>query len=73
MQLPVHFGLSLKREDVIKFFVAVDADHDGIMLYKEFEDFYNRNYELDIEDLEKKRESFDIHIEVFDHLTKILK
>ena len=47
-QLPIHFGLSLKREDVIKFFVAIDADHDGIMLYKEFEDFYNRNFEVDI-------------------------
>lgn len=58
--LPIHFGLSLKRQDVIQFFQTVDGDKDGILLYKEFEDFYNYDYEKEIDQLETKRESSDI-------------
>ena len=58
--LPIHFGLSLKRQDVILFFQTIDEDKDGILLYKEFETFYTHDYELDIQNLEKKRDTVDI-------------
>jgi len=69
----VHFGLSLKRQDVLLFFSTVDEDRDGILMYKEFEDFYQHDYEKDIKELETKRESVDIQVYVFEHLTKVLK
>jgi len=66
----VHFGLSLKRQDVLLFFSTVDEDRDGILMYKEFEDFYQHDYEKDIKELETKRESVDIQVYVFEHLTQ---
>jgi Ca2+-binding EF-hand superfamily protein len=73
VSLPQHFGLSLKRADVMTFFQMIDKDNDGILLYKEFEDFYQHDFSADIERLEAKRNTFDIQIEVFEHLTKVLK
>lgn len=72
LSLPQAFGLSLKRADVLTFFRMIDKDCDGVMMYKEFEDFYNHDFDKDVNALDEKRATFDIQIEVFEHLTKVL-
>lgn len=39
------FGITLKRDEVIKLFKEIDTDKDGLVKYKEFETFMNKNYD----------------------------
>lgn len=39
-QLPTHFDVTLKREEVLKLFKEIDTEKDGLISYKEFEEFY---------------------------------
>ena len=43
--MPQLFGISLKRDEFLKLFKEIDSDKDGLVKYKEFEDFYTRDYD----------------------------
>lgn len=53
-QMPSLFGISLKREEFLKLFKEMDSDKDGIVKYKEFEEFYNHDYELSLRNIQKE-------------------
>ena len=44
-QMPPLFGISLKRDEFLKLFKEIDTDKDGLVKYKEFEEFYNKDYD----------------------------
>lgn len=53
--MPQHFDISLKREEVLKLFKEMDKDKDGIVTYKEFENFYNEDFDSRLKDVEKEK------------------
>lgn len=71
--LPQHFDISLKREEVLKLFKEMDKDKDGIVTYKEFENFYNEDFDSRLKDVEKEKNAVSMQYEIFDHLIKVLQ
>ncbi len=71
--LPKLFNISLKREDFLKLFKEIDTDKDGLIKYKEFEDFYNKDYDQTLKNIEKEKEKISVQYEIFDHLIKVLQ
>jgi Ca2+-binding EF-hand superfamily protein len=71
-KMPSLFGISLKREEFLKLFKEIDSDKDGLIKYKEFEEFYNKDYDAIIKNIERDKERFNIQLEIFDHLMKVL-
>jgi Ca2+-binding EF-hand superfamily protein len=53
-QMPSLFGISLKRDEFLKLFKEIDSDKDGLVKYKEFEEFYNRDYELSLKNIQRE-------------------
>jgi Ca2+-binding EF-hand superfamily protein len=71
--MPALFGISLKREEFLKLFKEMDSDKDGLVKYREWEDFHQKDYELSLKNIEKEKEKMSIQYEVFDHLMKVLQ
>ncbi len=42
------------------------------MKYKEFEEFYNKDYIQVMKSIEKEKEKINVQYEIFDHLIKVL-
>ena len=38
------FGFYLKGDEIIALFKEIDTDEDSIVYFKDFEDFYHRNF-----------------------------
>jgi Ca2+-binding EF-hand superfamily protein len=72
VQFPQLFAISLKRDEFLKLFKEIDSDRDGIVKYKEFEDFFNKDYMQALKNIEKEKEKIGIQFEIFDHLMKVL-
>jgi Ca2+-binding EF-hand superfamily protein len=72
-QMPSLFGISLKRDEFLKLFKEMDSDKDGLVKYREFEDFFNKDYELSLKNIQKEQEKVSIQNEIFDHLMKVLQ
>ena len=72
-QMPILFGISIKRDEFLRLFKEIDTDKDGIVKYKEFEDFYNKDYDMTLKNIEKEKEKISIQYEIFDHLMKVLQ
>jgi len=72
VQFPQLFAISLKRDEFLKLFKEIDSDRDGIVKYKEFEDFFNKDYMQTLKNIEKEKEKIGIQFEIFDHLMKVL-
>lgn len=53
-QMPSHFGISLKREEFLRLFREMDTDKDGLVKYQEFEEFYTRDYEVTIKNIQRE-------------------
>lgn len=53
-QMPSHFGISLKREEFLRLFKEMDTDKDGLVKYQEFEEFYTRDYEVTIKNIQRE-------------------
>ena len=71
-QMPNLFGVSLKREDFLKLFKEIDQDKDGLIKYVELEGFFNKNYEVTLQNIEHEREKINIQYEIFDHMMRVL-
>lgn len=71
--LPEQFGITLKREDILKLFKEIDTDKDGLIKLHEFEVFYLKNYDDTLKEIEKEREALNIQFDIFEHLIKVLK
>ena len=71
--MPSLFGISVKREEFLRLFKEIDTDKDGIIRYKEFEEFYNKDYEQSLKTIEKQKDKINIQYEIFDHLIKVLR
>lgn len=71
--MPALYGISLKREEFLRLFKEMDTDKDGLVKYKEFEDFYNKDYEAGLKNIEKEKEKISVQFEIFDHLIKVLQ
>jgi hypothetical protein len=63
----------LKRDEVLKLFKEMDKDKDGIVTYKEFENFYNEDFDSRLKDVEKEKNAVSMQYEIFDHLIKVLQ
>ena len=50
-QMPSLFGISLKREEFLKLFKEIDSDKDGLVKYQEFEEFYNKDYDVTLKNI----------------------
>lgn len=53
--LPKHFDLALKKQDLATLFMEIDQDKDGLIKFKELEDFYNLDFKKRVEELEGER------------------
>jgi Ca2+-binding EF-hand superfamily protein len=60
VQFPQLFAISLKRDEFLKLFKEIDSDRDGIVKYKEFEDFFNKDYMQTLKNIEKEKEKIGI-------------
>lgn len=58
--MPALYGISLKREEFLRLFKEMDTDKDGLVKYKEFEDFYNKDYEAGLKNIEKEKEKISV-------------
>lgn len=54
--LPTLFDITLKRDEVLKLFKEIDKDKDGLVKYKEFEEFFNQDYDVRLKEIEKERQ-----------------
>ncbi len=72
VMMPQIYGVSLKREDFLKLFKEIDSDKDGLVKYKEFEEFYQKDYNLTLKMIEKEKEKMNVQYEIFEHLMKVL-
>jgi len=43
----------------LKLFKEIDRDRDGIVKYKEFEQFYNEDYDQRLKDIEKEKNAMN--------------
>jgi Ca2+-binding EF-hand superfamily protein len=66
------FDLSLKDDVIRNLFVEIDSDQNGILLFKELEDFYKKDYHQCIKALEIEKQQKNTQNEIFDHLIKVL-
>jgi Ca2+-binding EF-hand superfamily protein len=51
----------------------MDRDKDGLVTYKEFEQFYNQDFDQRIKEIEKEKHAVNMQYEIFDHLMKVLQ
>ena len=51
----------------------MDKDKDGIVNFKEFEQFYNEDFDSRVKDIEKEKAAVNMQYEIFDHLIKVLQ
>ena len=56
----------------MRLFKEVDKDKDGIVKYKEFEQYYNQNYDERVKEIEREKNAMNMQYEIFDHLMKVL-
>lgn len=70
--MPAQFGVSVNREDFLKLFKEMDTDKDGIIKYSEFEEFFNKDYDQVLRNIDKERSQANVQYEIFDHLIKVL-
>ena len=68
-----HFDITLKRDELTRLFKEIDADRDGLVKYKEFEAFYQKDYGKRMKEIEKEKDKVNIQFEIFDHLMKVLE
>ena len=55
--LPRQFDITLKRDEILRLFKEIDRDRDGLVKYKEFEQFYNEDYEKRLKEIEKEKDA----------------
>ena len=65
------FDLSLKDDVIRNLFVEIDSDQNGILLFKELEDFYKKDYHQCIKALEIEKQQKNTQNEIFNHLIKV--
>ena len=71
--LPTHFDITLKKNEIVKVFKEIDQDEDAVIKFKEFREFFDKDYEKELNDLDKKSDSASIQHDIFDHIIKVLK
>ena len=71
--MPTFFDITLKKNEIVRLFKEIDQDEDAIIKFGEFRDFFEKDYEKELADLEKKQDSASIQFEIFDHIIKVLK
>jgi Ca2+-binding EF-hand superfamily protein len=71
-QMPGLFGVSLKREDFLRLFKEIDSDKDGLVKYKELEEFFKKDYNVTLKNIEEEKHKINTQFEIFDHLMKVL-
>jgi Ca2+-binding EF-hand superfamily protein len=71
--LPQQFGITLKREEILRLFKEIDQDRDGIIKLNEFENYYNKDYNKQFKNIEKEKEHVNMQYDIFEHLIKVLK
>jgi hypothetical protein len=57
---------------VLRLFKEIDVDRDGLVKFKEFENYYNFDYEKKMADIEREKEKVNVQYEIFDHMIKVL-
>lgn len=43
-------------DEFLRLFKEIDSDKDGLIKYKELEDFYNKDYDSELRDIHKQKE-----------------
>lgn len=56
----------------MRLFKEIDVDRDGLVKFKEFESYYNCDYEKKMADIEREKEQVNVQYEIFDHMIKVL-
>ena len=73
INLSKHFNLSLKASEVRSLFQEIDSDENGLIKFKELDDFYTSDYSKKVKNVQKERQDKFAQNEIFDHLMKVLK